>query len=221
MLPENTGTTTRPPEKYRVWTWKHPFILHWIMNPGLLVNELILGQRVPRTIWVEKDFSKTLEERTKIPCPHCGTVHSGLKWSTENNAFKNWFGLYCDHCGNIIPCLTNLGSCIVLGITFPVWIWFKNTWKRQWLSKQAARYAHLDLQHIPNRYAGLGWIKEGISWAFFTYLLVEILFPLIMHENYQLKKLLLSIPLWLLGGLGYGYTLKLINGKKRTEIKTK
>ena len=35
-------------EKYKVYTWKNWMMLHWILNPGLAINELILGQRVPK-----------------------------------------------------------------------------------------------------------------------------------------------------------------------------
>jgi hypothetical protein len=30
-------------KKYKIWDWKSPVILHWIINPGLVINELILG----------------------------------------------------------------------------------------------------------------------------------------------------------------------------------
>ena len=35
-------------EKYKIYTWKNWMVLHWILNPGLAINELILGQRVPK-----------------------------------------------------------------------------------------------------------------------------------------------------------------------------
>ena len=54
------------------------FMLHWIINPGLAFNELILGQRMPKIILIEKQSNKTLAEKNFVPCPHCGTVHSGL-----------------------------------------------------------------------------------------------------------------------------------------------
>ena len=50
-------------------------MLHWIINPGLAINELLLGQRVPKTMLIEKDSSKSLQEKTKIPCPHCDMLN--------------------------------------------------------------------------------------------------------------------------------------------------
>lgn len=201
--------------KFKIWTWKHPFMFHWIVNPGLAINELILGQRVPKVILIEKDSSKTLQEKSKIPCPHCETLHSGLKWSTENNAFKNWFGLYCDNCGKIIPCLTNLTTYLLLGLTFPVWIWFKDNWKQNWLKNQPKRYNNLDFENIPNPFEGLGWIKQGLSWGLFMYVFMNLTYPFIEGESITLNKLLIGIPLWTIGGLGFGYTMKLMNRKKK------
>ena len=41
-------------EKYKVYTWKNWMMLHWILNPGLAINELILGQRVPKVSLEDK-----------------------------------------------------------------------------------------------------------------------------------------------------------------------
>lgn len=46
-----------------------------------------------------------------------------------------------------IPGLTNLTSYLVLGLTFPIWYGFKDQWKANWLAKQPARYANLDLDN--------------------------------------------------------------------------
>ncbi len=203
--------------KYKIWTWKHPVMLHWIINPGLVINELILGQRVPKIMLIERDSSKRLQEKTKIPCPHCGTLHPGLKWSTRNNAFKNWFGLYCDHCSKIIPCLYNLTSLLLLGLTFPIWIWFKDKWKNDWLQKQADRYKNLDLEYVPDPFEGNGWIRQGLYWGLFMYIFMNLIFPLLGREGITSKKVLIGIPIWTLAGLGFGYTMKLINGKSKIK----
>ena len=52
--------------KFKIWTWKNPIMLHWIINPGLVINELLLGQRVPKIMLIEKDSTKSLQEKTKI-----------------------------------------------------------------------------------------------------------------------------------------------------------
>lgn len=60
--------------------------------------------------------------------------------------FKNWFGYYCDNCGEIIPVQRNLTSLIVLVLTFPIWGWFRKTLKQNWLNKQPDRYKNINLE---------------------------------------------------------------------------
>ena len=85
---------------------------------------------------IDKTSEKPLMERTYIPCPHCETLHDGRTWSKENGtATKNWFGLYCPECGGIIPCLHNATFYLLMVLTYPIWGWFKKSWKEKWLKK--------------------------------------------------------------------------------------
>jgi hypothetical protein len=198
--------------KYKVWTWKHPLMLHWIVNPGLAFNELILGQRVPKISLVERDTAKALSDRMYIPCSRCGTIHPALKWSSQNKtAFGNWFGLYCDHCGEIIPCLTNLTSYLILALTFPIWYWFRNGLKDRWLQQQRRVFSKpLNLTH-----GVVNWRHSGLRWGLLMYLTVTILEPLITGKELTWRKLLIGVPVWILGGLLFGFILKSFVGKKR------
>lgn len=201
--------------QYKVWTWRHPLLLHWILNPGLAFNELVLGQRAPKLSLVEKDSKKSLAERSFVPCPHCNTIHASLKWTPQNKtAFQNWFGLYCDNCGKTIPCLTNLTSYLLLGLTFPIWIWFRKTWKQQWLLKQKERFSKpLDLT-VPQ----YNWVTEGLSRGFFMFVAMDIIFPLLIGESYALSKLLIGMVVWTLGGLLFGYVMKQMIFKKTSSL---
>ena len=115
-------------EKYKIYSWKNWMMLHWILNPGLAINELILGQRIPKISLEDKTIDKPRIERSLVPCPHCDTLHDTRTWSIQNGtAFNNWFGLYCKNCGNIIPCLTNVFSFLILALTFPFWGWFRKS----------------------------------------------------------------------------------------------
>jgi predicted nucleic acid-binding Zn ribbon protein len=97
--------------KYKIWNWKSPVILHWIINSGLVINELILGQTIPKVMLIEREGKNSYFKPSMVPCPHCGTLHNGLKWSSQNKtAIKNWFGYYCDNCKKIIPVQKNLTS---------------------------------------------------------------------------------------------------------------
>jgi hypothetical protein len=202
-------------KKWKVYNWKNWIMIHWMINPGLVINELILGQRIPKISLEDKESNKPRIERTFVPCPHCEKVHDGRTWSTQNKTgFKNWFGLYCNNCGNIIPCLINIFSLTILAITFPIWGWFKNSMKNKWLKKQPSRFENIKINELPNPYEGNGWLKQGLSFGFFMYVFMIIFFPLISKEQITLKSLLIGIPIWLIGGLGFGYIMKLMMTKK-------
>jgi len=191
--------------KYKVWTWKHPLMLHWVLNPGLVVNELILGQRIPNVSLVEKDTRKPLAERSFVPCPHCHTLHASMKWSPQNKtAFGNWFGLYCDHCGGIIPCLRNLTSALVLLLTFPLWIAFAKGWKARWLNKQKQRFSQPPVLSVP----AYNWVKEGLIFGAIMFLIMELVLPLINREGYKTVDLAVGLVIWALSGLLFGFVMK-------------
>ena len=194
-------------------TWKSPVMLHWIINPGCIVGDL-MGIRQPKTMLIERDASKSLVERTWIPCPHCGTLHSGLKWSKQNKTVsKNWFGLYCNNCGKIIPCVANLISYILLGLTFPIWFWFKDRLKEKWLEEQKAKFSKpLNLTYSESRDQ---WWRAGLFFGFIMYVFNTILNPLVEGENITLTGLLIGIPIWTIVGFLFGYTMKFINRKKK------
>ena len=202
-------------KKYKVYTWKNWMMLHWIINPGLIVNELILGQRVPKITLEERTSNKTRFERGIVPCPHCETLHDGRTWSTENGtAFKNWFGLYCNKCGKIIPCLINVFSFLVLIITYPIWGWFKNKMKKKWLEKQQQRFKNIDIEKVPNPYDKKSWIKTGLGWALFMFIMMTIVFPLYDGSEINIKTILIGVVIWTISGLLFGYTMKLFFNAK-------
>lgn len=201
-------------KKYQVWTWKHPLILHWILNPGLALNELIFGQRIPKITLVEKSSRKTLAERSYVPCPHCETLHPGLKWTPQNNtAFKNWFGLYCDNCGKIIPCVRNLTSIIVLALTFPIWYWFKDKWKQKWLNRQKENFSKPLVLTQPD----YKWWYIGLSYALFMFIFMSIFDFLIIQEVFTWKKLFMNAVFWIIGGLVVGLFMKKFGGNKTAK----
>ena len=202
-------------EKYKVYTWKNWMMLHWILNPGLAINELILGQRIPKISLEDKTSIKPRFERTFVPCPHCEKLHDGRTWAKQNGtAFKNWFGLYCPNCGKVIPCLTNGFSFIILVITFPIWGWFKKNLKSKWLENQPKRYENIDIEIKPNPFNKQRWIKMGLTWGAFMFLFMTFLFPFFMGQNITLKSKLFGLIIWTIGGLVFGYIMKLIMNKK-------
>lgn len=201
--------------KYRIYDWKHFMMVHWMLNPGLAFNELILGQRIPKVMLEDKTSNKPRYERTFVPCPQCDTLHDGRTWSIQNNTgFKNWFGLYCPSCGGIIPCLTNFTSFIILAVTFPLWGWFRKPLKEKWLKQQPERFKNIDVNIIPDPFAKKGWIAYGLMFGVIMFLLMEIATPLIMDEEITAFHLAIGVPVWLIAGLGWGYFMKVFSGKK-------
>ena len=95
-------------------------LLHWVINPGLVVNELLLGQRVPKLTLECQDCKLPLLERSLEPCPHCGVVHDGRIWAGKS-AFGNWLGPVCPSCQQRIPSLWGVASIAVLALTSPIW----------------------------------------------------------------------------------------------------
>lgn len=205
-------------EKYKIYTWKNWMVLHWIINPGLAINELILGQRLPKISLEDKTSEKRRFERTYVPCPHCEKLHDGRTWSPQNKTgFRNWFGLYCPNCGGIIPCLTNGLSFIILAVTFPIWGWFRNSWKEKWLEKQPARFENLVIEDTPDVFSKNMWIKTGLGWGLFMYVFMTFLFPYFDGEPITRNDILIGIPVWAIAGLTFGYVMLLFNkkGKKK------
>ncbi len=195
-------------QKYNVWTWKHPLILHWIINPGLAINELVFGQRIPKLCLIEKESKRSLSERTYVPCSHCNTLHSGLKWSFKNNtAFGNWFGYYCDNCGKTIPCVRNLTSFIILTVTFPIWYWFKDNLKSRWLDWQRRRFSKpMDLSVKYEQ-----WWMMGLKWGLIMFILMSFVNFLFFKDHFTWASLASYAVAWIIGGLIFGLIMKRYN----------
>ena len=112
----------------------------------------------------------------------------------------------------------NAFTFIILAITFPLWGWFQGTLKRAWLAKQPQRFEQVDVENIYNPYSGKGWVKYGITWAVFMYVLMTFIFPLLTNDPITEKGILLGIPIWLVGGLLFGYFLHRFMGKQGGEV---
>lgn len=205
-------------EKYTVYTWKSGVILHWILNPGLAFNELILGQRAPKVSLIDKTSDKPYMDRGYTPCPHCGHLHTSLIWSTQNNlAFGNWFGLYCHECGGIIPCLRNATSFILLALTAPLWWWFRDALKAAWLMRQPARYAKLDLSNLT--FAKTSWLAAGTGFGGLMFLFYILFDPWYYGGVLTTQKFLGALFSSALAGLLFGLMMKFFLGKSGKDPK--
>lgn len=124
--------------RYAVWKLPHPVLLHWVLNPGLAINELLLGQRIPAVTLIDRTASGPLLERTRVPCRACGGLHDGRLWGGKN-AFGHHFGLICPDCGARIATLYNVLTLLALALTFPFWMPVRRAFASRALEAQRAR----------------------------------------------------------------------------------
>jgi hypothetical protein len=158
--------------RYDVWQLPKPLLLHWVLNPGLVVNELLLGQRIPKVTLIERDTSRPLIERQSVPCPHCGTLHDARLWSGKRG-FHNWFGYYCPRCGDTIPCLWNVFSLLLLALTAPLWIWFRKPLRARWLRGQPIRFEHAEDVPLPTAKT-VKWWRMGLIWGAIMFIVFAV-----------------------------------------------
>ena len=98
-------------------------LLNWILNPDLAINELIVDHRVPKVSLEDKMMDKLRIARNFVPYPNCETLYDGRTWSIEN-------GIVFKICGNIIYCITNSLSFLILAITNPCWGWLRKVQRK-------------------------------------------------------------------------------------------
>ena len=199
--------------KYKVINWKHWRMIHWVTNPGFVINELIIGQRMPKVLLAEKEPNDSESENKYVPCPHCGDIHDEKIWS-QQNAFKNWFGYYCPTCGKTIPCIRNLTSLLLIILTAPAWIWFIKDLKNKWLENQPERFESIEYNTATEENAQ--WLKIGMSWGGLMYILATFINPLFTGEEVSTLLVFLGIPLWTIGGICFGYVISKWNHWPKT-----
>jgi hypothetical protein len=108
--------------EYATWAFPHPLILHWVLNPGLVFNELLLGQRIPKVTYFCRACGGATTDVRYFRCPGCGQFHEEAIWM-GSNGFGHWFGMICPDCGCEIPCVLNFTSWIILARLSPInWV---------------------------------------------------------------------------------------------------
>ena len=201
--------------RFKIWALPNPFILHWVLNPALIVNELIFGQRVPKVTLVDEKSDKPFMERNYVPCPHCETLNDARLW-TKWNAFGHWFGFVCPSCHQIIPCLWNIFSLAVLAITFPLWYFPVRFFRHRWIEKEKKRLAKaLERPLIQAKSINWLWLLIGVfGWGVPTWALFEVLTVLRYGEEWNLKRMLVSLPIWLVSGFAWGLWMRFYVNRK-------
>ena len=205
--------------RFKIWAVPHPFVLHWILNPGAMFIELILGHRLPKVILIDKDSDKPLLERSYVPCPHCETLNDARLWA-RGNVFGHWFGYVCPNCHQIIPCLWNIFSLAVLAITFPLWYIPARFFRDRWLEKERERLANvLALPLI--QATSINWLFRGtFYWGGFMWLTLGVIpkvWKVLNGGEWDLITMFVTLPIWLAGGLAWGLFMRSYMNKRRNN----
>ena len=191
-------------EKYKVWALPNLMLLHWVINPGLAFNELVLGQRVPKVTLIDKTMDAPLMERQFVPCPECDALNDGRLWS-KSNSFGHWFGYVCPECNARIPCLWNFTSLIILGITFPLWIWFKKSLEEKWFQREKRRFEKV-VESGLGTVKDTNWYMMGIRYGLLMFIL--LLFIRIGSDQVSILGVGALSIICTLGGLAFGLFMK-------------
>ena len=58
------------------------------------------------------------------------------------------------------------------------------------------------------------WVRFGLLWGTFMFFTISIIFPLLENVPLEPVRLFKSLAVWLIMGLVFGYTMKLIERRK-------
>lgn len=206
--------------RFKIHALPHPLVLHWVLNPVIMFNELFFGQRLPKVTLIDKESDKPRMERTYIPCPHCETLNDGRLWAkswAKGRGGGHWFGIVCPSCHEIIPCLWNIFSLAILAITLPLWYFPARFFRQRWLEKEKERLAKVPLIQ-PKSINLLLSLLMGVFGAVPMWAIVEGTKVWYYGEEWDLKTMLESLPFYFLGGFVSGsimYAASHQNEKKR------
>lgn len=199
-------------DKYNVQKLPNPLLLHWILNPGLAINEVILGQRIPKVTLIDKTSNASLIERTYFPCPSCGAIHSGMLWG-KGNAFGHWLGYICPGCEQRIPCLWNVFSLLLLAILSPLWFPLKKIYEQKYIAYELSRYkkAEANIAQSINKFT---WIKMGASFGLL--MLAFFVATEYFRGGMTLDKFVFLAIVNAIGGLFFGAFMWFFMGRKKS-----
>lgn len=204
--------------RYKVWKLPHPVLVHWMINPGLVVNELAFGQRQPKVTLIDKTSNAPLMERTIVPCAHCGALNDSRLWG-KGNAFGHWFGFICPECGGKIDCLWNIFSLLVLALTFPIWLPIRKIYEDRWYQNKKQLLEKMKRGPIITSKSA-NWLKMGLVYGLIMFCFMTPFYAFILPGGSLTLSLVgYQAMIWLLAGLAFGGLMKLLVGTKRFLFK--
>lgn len=201
---------------FKSWELPSPNSLFWILNPVSVINEIVLGQRYPKTHLICKDCEEAFVERTYIPCPSCRTMHSQrLRWGIAG--CLKWRGLSCPSCGEAIPCFWNVFSLVLLAVTFPVWAlpYYLHFRKRP----LKPLYQRVEGKPpTPKPLTKKNWIYMGAAFGVFMFIFFS-LYPLLTDDRVGdiWVRAIGGLIGGIVAGLFFGFSMWFILGRRRKK----
>jgi hypothetical protein len=192
--------------KYKVQKLPNLLLVHWVINPGLAVNELVLGQRLPRVMLTDK-----AQDIDYVPCPHCKAMNDADLWSGKNS-FGHWFGIICPECHQKIPSLLNLTSLLVLFFTFPIWIWLRLWGEQKWLEKEKKRFVFSSTKKAKkNRFENF---KIGLLFGLFMFCVISL--DRYLDDRLNPESMLAYAFICIVGAMIFGALMDIPSFKRRS-----
>lgn len=74
---------------FSTWAFPHPSIRPWVANPRRMVNEFLLGQRIPKIIRFFADCGSKDGYVRCLLCSGCNRYREEAIW-TGGNGFRRW-----------------------------------------------------------------------------------------------------------------------------------
>jgi len=203
--------------QYNVWALPHPLIISYVVAPPLAFNELILGQRMPKVLLIEKKSERPLVQRQWVPCPDCGAMNDGRLWA-KGNALGHWFGYVCPVCAGRIPCHWNIFSILILAISFPIWMPIRRLVEEKWLRYELSRVRRAQEGPLVEAKLVTCLLVGTFFWGGFMWVMMSLLWLLIGQLSWRF--VLLQLPVWLTAGFLWGLAMYLLMNRRGKPSKT-
>jgi len=194
------------------WELPNWMLLHWVINPGLAFNELVLGQRIPKVTLICQSCRLPLVERQYVPCPSCGAIHDGRLWAGKRG-FGNWLGLVCPACGKRIPCLRNAFAFVLVCVSAPTWYL---PYRLYFRDRPVSRPVQTPSASLPTL-KKVAWSKMALLYGLLMWLITSLVPATFIYAktgSLPVMMLVVGGGLWLLGGVAFGFFMYLFLSRK-------
>jgi hypothetical protein len=186
----------------------------WLLNPVILIHEVILGMRMPGKVYNCVKCDQPLALRQYLHCESCNAFHSWMLWGMRNSV-GHWFGLFCPDCGSRIPTTPNLVFLIISLVLTPVRLVIWAFIRKEWIRMERGRTLNRRDPHYTERMPFKSWIKVGLLIGLVSWVIacVAVAFAEPVNTD-SLISCLKALAVALVGGALFGLFLKFVLTKR-------